>query len=336
MPKVSIIIPIYKADSTFLKIAIDSLSAQTLQDAEFLLIFDGEDEPLEKQCVSMTSRDPRFAIFKKEHSGVSATRNYGIKQAKGDYISFVDADDWIPSDIYETAITFAEKNDSDIVFWDMTTVTPQNQSILKQYEDHDINNLSIEQKEHLMKQFVWVSQAKYGAIISVCCKLVKREVLSKNNILFDKNLAIGEDRIFFSSLWNNVHTISYLNKNGYFYRENPSSAMHKYHAEGISRFIKYLNSFDQAFFKKNKSIFGREMYRLILLSCRITYMNPLNPNSYWTRMRQMTKDLRQKSILSYLKEVEEIGLAKKEKIELRLLRHKIFCTLWIRGLLNKI
>ena len=104
MPKVSIIIPIYKADSTFLKIAIDSLSAQTLQDAEFLLIFDGEDEPLEKQCVSMTSRDPRFAIFKKEHSGVSATRNYGIKQAKGDYISFVDADDWFPSDIYETAI----------------------------------------------------------------------------------------------------------------------------------------------------------------------------------------------------------------------------------------
>jgi len=336
MLKVSVIVPIYKVDPIFFKEAIHSLSAQTLEDAEFILVFDGANQDLENLCASLTKQDPRFVIIKKDHSGVSDTRNYGIKQAKGEYISFVDADDWIPSDIYKTAFEFAQRNNSDIVFWDMATVDQNGTVTQKQYENQSIDNLTPEQRETIMKQFIWVSQSKYGAIISVCCKLVKRSLLLTNNILFSKDIAIGEDRVFFSTLWPKAQNISYLNRNGYFCRENPSSAMHKFHKDGIYRFIKYLDAFDRDFFQKNKAIFGREMYRLILLSCRITYMNSMNPNSYWARMKQMTTDFIEKTIQHYLQNVEEKGLTPKEKIEFRLLRHKIFITLWIRGLLHKI
>ena len=92
---ISFIVPIYNAER-YLKACIESLLCQTEQDIELVLVDDGStDRGLD---VIASFQDPRIRLFKRPHAGQSAARNYGIKQAKGEFIAFVDADDWIEPD----------------------------------------------------------------------------------------------------------------------------------------------------------------------------------------------------------------------------------------------
>ncbi len=334
MPKVSVIIPVYNVSIKFLKEMISSLSSQAMSDAEFLIVFDGDNESLEAQCKQFISQDNRFTIIKKRHSGVSDTRNFGIQHAQGEYISFVDADDWVPSDIYPKAYQIAKANNSDIVFWDMASVYDNGQIEKEFFENESIPSISDEQKKLIMPQFVWVQHGKYAPIISVCCKLIKRSFLETNKIKFNSQLAIGEDRIFFFEAITKAKTISYLNECGYFYRQNPSSAMHRYHTGGLPYLIQYLDAFDRDFYQANRPIFGREAYRLFALSWELTYMNPQNPESYLRRMIQLSKEIKQKYIQDYLQYVDTKGLPPVKIIDLFLFRHKITLSLWIRGLIR--
>ena len=334
MPEVSIIVPIYNVNVDYLKELIKSLSSQTLTDAEFLLVFDGNNDPLEELCKTYANQDKRFTIIKKTHSGVSDTRNCGIQHANGEYISFVDADDWISPNIYSEAYHIAKENNSDIVFWDMASVYPNGLIEKEFYNSKTIPSISKSQKDIIMQQFVWVQHGKYAPIISVCCKLIKRDFIITNKIEFDKNIAIGEDRIFFFNAMSKAKTISYLNGCGYFYRQNSSSAMHKYHAGGLPFLIQYLNAFNRDFFEANRPIFGREAYRLFSLSWELTYMHKNNPDSYWKRMRQLSKEIKKKYIQDYLQQVDKKNLPIIKIIDLFLFRHKITISLWIRGLIR--
>ena len=113
--KVSIIVPVYKVPLEYLRDCLDSLNAQTLQECEFIVVSDGAPEAECSICEEYAAKDSRFKFFKREHAGVSATRNFGIKQALGEYISFVDSDDWIERDY--TSILASLKNNPDVVFF---------------------------------------------------------------------------------------------------------------------------------------------------------------------------------------------------------------------------
>ena len=118
-PKVSVIVPIYKTPLNYFKECMESLYNQTMQDAEFILVFDGENRELLSICNSYKEKDERFKIFIQSHLGVSATRNFGIKQARGEYIAFVDADDSLYSNIVLNQNTKKILNlKSDIVIFD--------------------------------------------------------------------------------------------------------------------------------------------------------------------------------------------------------------------------
>ncbi len=112
---VSVIVPIYNVEN-YVKKCLDSLTAQTMKDVEFILIDDGSTDNSGK-IADQYSSDPRFRIFHTENRGLSAARNYGIDQSHGEYLMFVDGDDWVAPDFcripYETAIT----NNADIVIF---------------------------------------------------------------------------------------------------------------------------------------------------------------------------------------------------------------------------
>lgn len=112
---VSVIVPIYNVEN-YVKKCLDSLAAQTLEDVEFILIDDGSTDNSSK-IADQYSSDPRFHVFHTENRGLSAARNYGIDQSHGEYLMFVDGDDWVAPDFcripYETAIT----NNADLVIF---------------------------------------------------------------------------------------------------------------------------------------------------------------------------------------------------------------------------
>ena len=106
--KVSVIVPVYNAEK-YIKRCLDSILAQSYRYFEVLLIDDGSTDNSGKICDEYALNDNRIRVIHKENSGVSATRNIGITEAKGDYIAFVDSDDYIRSDMFEKMVKNAEK-----------------------------------------------------------------------------------------------------------------------------------------------------------------------------------------------------------------------------------
>lgn len=112
-PKISIIVPVYKVEE-YLHKCIDSILAQTFTDFELILINDGSPDNCGRICDEYARKDSRVSVIHKENGGQASARNVGIDMAKGEYIGFVDSDDWIEPDMYELLYNLCTENDCDI------------------------------------------------------------------------------------------------------------------------------------------------------------------------------------------------------------------------------
>ena len=99
-PLISVIIPVYKVE-LYLRECIDSVLAQTYQNLEVILVDDGSPDQCGSICEQYAEKDNRVCVIHKENGGLSDARNAGIDVAKGEYIGFVDSDDWVAPDMYE-------------------------------------------------------------------------------------------------------------------------------------------------------------------------------------------------------------------------------------------
>ena len=113
MTKISVIIPVYNSEK-FLKKCLDSIINQTLNDIEIICIDDGSTDKSLRILNNFADKDNRITIINQKNSGPSAARNKGIENAKGEYIGFVDSDDWIDLDFYEKLYNSAKKHDADV------------------------------------------------------------------------------------------------------------------------------------------------------------------------------------------------------------------------------
>lgn len=110
---ISVIVPVYKVEP-YLHQCVDSILAQTYRDIEVLLIDDGSPDRCGEICDEYAEKDDRVRVFHTENRGLSAARNLGISEAKGNYIGFVDSDDWIESDMYEVLLRRMQETGADI------------------------------------------------------------------------------------------------------------------------------------------------------------------------------------------------------------------------------
>ncbi len=99
-PKISIIVPVYKVER-YLRECLDSILAQTFGDWECILVDDGSPDGCPQICDEYAARDPRFRVIHRTNGGLSAARNSGLREARGEYIEFVDSDDWIAPQMFE-------------------------------------------------------------------------------------------------------------------------------------------------------------------------------------------------------------------------------------------
>lgn len=217
---ISIIIPIFNT-SRYLKKCISSVLKQSYSNLEILLILDGEQKKEKEICNKIAVKDKRIKIYIKEHTGVSDTRNYGIRVSKGKFICFLDGDDWLPKnailDLYESLI----KTNTQLSIGAITTVSEYGKKFLK-YKDQV---LDLEEKETLIESiFSLNSPLGYMA-----AKLYYKDIIIKNNILFDINMECYEDTYFTCQYLQNCNKIVFFNKNVYYYnRFNSTAATKKY------------------------------------------------------------------------------------------------------------
>lgn len=191
MIKVSVIVPIYNAEK-YLEQCLDSIANQTLKDIEIILIDDGSTDGSAEICKNYLS-DSRVSYYHKENEGLAAARDDGMMRANGEYIGFVDSDDWIKPDMYEKMYNAAKSNCSDVVFCNCI----QNEDGHRFSSELPVGAYDRDKikSEVLPKTLAFISKdgGKRAIRWSNCMRIYKKDTLNKNNIKFDRRLRRSQD-----------------------------------------------------------------------------------------------------------------------------------------------
>lgn len=191
MIKVSVIVPIFNA-AEYLEKCLDSIISQTLKEIEIILIDDGSTDGSAEICKKYLS-DSRVTYYHKENEGLAAARDDGMLHATGEYIGFVDADDWLKPEMYEKMYNAAKSNNSDVVFCNCL----QNENgyvFTPEMPDGPYNREAIK-KEILPKTLAYIGKGGTKRAIRWCnwLRLYKTETLKANGIRFDRRLRRSQD-----------------------------------------------------------------------------------------------------------------------------------------------
>ena len=224
--KISIIIPIYNSQD-FLHVCIQSVLNQTYKNFEVLLIDDGSKDNSFAICKEFQTIDKRIKVFQQVNSGVSAARNYGLRNATGDFVCFVDSDDYVSEDYLNSLYCEYKKNNSDLIICGAYGIDLNNK-IQKEYcFGKEQKFLIAKNREESLAMFDrFRKEWKYAVELhSVWNKLYKRDLIQ--NIYFSTEFLDHEDYLFNLKVFEHVKSISVLNKSLYYYRENSSSVSHR-------------------------------------------------------------------------------------------------------------
>lgn len=227
MPKLSIIIPVYNA-SAYIKQCIDSLYKQKFTDWELILVNDGSTDNSEKLCKEYANNDERVVLICQENAGVSTARNAGINQAKGKYITFVDADDYM-GDGFLTPME--DDNDEDVIFTQYLCFdhkgTNEGENIKPTATLSDIKGV----KKYLSD---WLHQ---NIMRTPWGKFIKKEIIADSR--FPIGQKIGEDSVFMFKVLSQAKTIKTVERATYMWRSHSDNFAEKYRLP-VNTSIQYL------------------------------------------------------------------------------------------------
>ena len=174
MAKISVIVPVYNTEK-YIKKCIESIINQTYKDIEIIIVNDGSEDSSEKIIESYIDKNVNIIYLKKENGGLSDARNYGLKRATGDYICFVDSDDYLDNHTIEKLKPYIEKN-IDLIKFKLQKVNEEGK-VLEKIEGPIFEETTGEEAFNKM-------YCKDILIDSPCVYLIKKELLTKNNLKF--------------------------------------------------------------------------------------------------------------------------------------------------------
>ena len=241
-PLVSIILPVYNAQNHLAR-CVGSICAQTYRNIEIIILNDGSKDQSLPVCEEFRQKDPRILLVDKANSGVSDTRNLGLKLASGKYVEFVDSDDYLDPDFTERLVTAAEENEADFVIAPYKMVIPAGASKPEQVLDKIQDELGVMSvaRPPEVREYGFLPAGVYDKdtfalrlmdkpasyFYSVLWnKLYRRDILTGNDIQFVSEMRWAEDLVF------NLRYIQYagrfvaIDKPGYYYVQNPQSICH--------------------------------------------------------------------------------------------------------------
>lgn len=205
MPKISVIVPVYNTEQ-YLPRCINSILVQTFTDFELLLIDDGSKDGSGKICDEYSAKDSRIRVFHKENGGVSSARNHGLNNAQGEWITFVDSDDWIEENCLESCIAVIQKFPSvDIIRYGYCKEVGKNR-----VKNTCIQNQLIFSPKEMIKQC-----HKYSFWGFIWNTVYKKRLLG--NLRFNEDLSWLEDHIFTYKYINLCQSMYLLEKSLYHY-----------------------------------------------------------------------------------------------------------------------
>lgn len=212
-PKISIIVPIYQAE-LYLPHCINSIISQTFTDFELILINDGSTDKSRIICDEYAQKDSRIKVLHIQNQGVSHARNIGIKFAQGEWITFVDSDDWLEQTALECFLANDLQQDTLYIEQAQTVISNQYQYWPAKFSNTILNLNSIE--NYTLLNNILIYGTPWG-------KLYNARVIKDNSIHFDQQLSLHEDHCFYFEYIKHIKKINVINSVGYYYRIDPNN-----------------------------------------------------------------------------------------------------------------
>ena len=290
-PYLSIISPCYNVEEYVVQ-TISSVLGQSYQDWEYILVNDGSTDNTSQILDEFASKDSRIKVIHKMNGGVSSARNIGIEVAKGEWIIFLDSDDWLADEALEEYVKCSKEIEADV--YHVNSYTNKGTVEKKRPPLQDIVRDEGEKKWFVYDTLypyvdIFFNKINVGRIRGVNGKMYRRSLLTDNNIRFVESLRIAEDALFNYYAFCAASRIAMVNKYLLHYRINPVSVMHKY-------IVDVNNSIMEIFYKEIKTQLSvdkimRICYTGMALECifrsmKLNYLNPQNTNSFWKRKHE--------------------------------------------------
>ena len=308
---ISIIVPIYNVEK-YLDRCIESIINQTYKNLEIILVDDGSPDNCPKMCEDWAKKDKRIKVIHKENGGISEARNVGINNATGDYIAFVDSDDFIDKEMYEKLLQNLIRTNSDISICSMIYYYENDQ--IKELKNNDASFFiydDIKKYDNLFNENVF-------SFIVVWNKLYKKEIFKELRFPKDK---INEDAFIAHQLLNLSHKIVYTKEKLYYYVQHENSIMHQeFNIKKLDELEAYKNQ--MLFFQKEKFqntqypklSLQKYMNYIIIFYCRLRYYN--KNNQYQTQIDNLQDEYKK-----YYKEIMKKNISYKQKIRYIIFRN---------------
>ncbi|MCI8485617.1 MAG: glycosyltransferase [Clostridia bacterium] len=333
MELVSIIVPVYNCEK-YLERCLNSIIKQTYKNLEILLINDGSTDKSLEIVKEFSEIDNRIIVIDKKNEGVSIARNIGIDNAKGEYITFVDADDWLELDaidrLYNVIIT--EKVDVVRGNYYLNEVRANRESIAPIYELSNRKIIKEDFREtRMIEHFLFVEKSIANLVMLL---FIRSDVLKKNKVRFNPELYMMEDVVFYLHVFLNIDSIYFMQFPVYHYFYNVNSA-----TKSIERYIKNIkgimnvNKEIKNILLKNNLMDIKKVSKLNANHLKIitNYLYFLVRDKIYNYKKMIFEIINKRDFQELMKDLDLTNIPMKNKIMINLIRYKqvnayiVFC-----------
>ena len=340
MIKVSIVVPIYKINEKYLRKSIESLCVQTLSEIEIILVEDGSPDNCGAICDEYAAKDTRIKVIHQENQGVSVARNQGILASSGEYVVFVDGDDWVEKDMCQKAYEQCKKYDFQVMFFQYRVVSDStlhtSKETVKPLEEEALEKVIFD----IIKQKVSFEDVSCA---SPWGKIFQREYLVEKNLFYKSELKKSQDVVFMLYCLNEAKKVGYYQYYGYIYNDmNDTSICKRYNPDLLALLNNFSNAVEEFIVtyhpNQKKYIEAKNYlyYSLALQYIRAYCFHNDSKRSLKESIKEMKKLLSREPYYSSIKGIKLRENIWKEKVILILIKCRLYGILgWMFSILYK-
>ena len=326
----SVIVPVYKTEK-FLDRCVSSILNQTYKNLELILVDDGSPDRSPEMCDRFAQADSSLKVNHKKNGGVSTARNAGLDAATGDYIAFVDSDDWLEPDMYQHMMAAAVEYDCDVVMCDCVKDFPDHSEVYS----HDIRSGfydSQELKKEHYPHLLIMENVEYPATISNVT-LLWRSSLNTPNQRYAPGIRYSEDLLFGAKLLREASSFCYLKgKAFYHYVMNPASSSHTFVSDKWKDYQHLYSAIQTEFANDREYDFSDQIDKCLLFFLYNTvgelYSAPISDKEKKDRIMKILRDQEVGKMFSRVN-VLKLPISFKQKIITLLYQYRLGISLMI-------
>lgn len=335
---VSVIVPVYKIPEPYLRQCLDGLVNQTLKEIEIIMIDDGSPDNCGAICDGYAAKHLNMQVFHIANSGVSAARNIGIMAAKGEWVAFVDPDDWVDANTFKQMAAYAASSTADCIICDCIVEYPH-KKVENRFLPHApmVIHKGTEEQTQLLLQILGKSSIYNPPEIALgvpWSKLYRRNFLLQHHFEFSIHLKRMQDNIFNLYVFEEAKQTDYIGGCYYHYRKTDQSVSARYDPDVVQKFEKIFDETFKYIQLYQKGIrFLQGYYLRIALSFhayfRFRYFHIKCTMSWAQKKRELSALLNREPYRTALASIQCANLPWSARLFIFFLRHRCFGVLHI-------